>query len=534
MTGTAITLAWVFLPEAEYLPEGNRNLGIGILLPPPGYSIDELLELGEEIESNIAPYLYREPARAEQNVAEAAARREEEAGSSASELDVEIRHFFFVARENNVFMGAVATEPSEASRLVPVLQRAVRDIPGLISVVQQASLFERGTSTGRRVDIEITGPDLGELIRIGGEIFGRVMQHFPLDEGHQARPIPSLDLQTPEIHILPDRERARDLGLDARDIGVTVDAIIDGAKASDFQLEGREIDLSVIGRELEWNWKTQELADIPISTPEGKLVSLGSVSRIEITRGPQQINHVERNRSITIQLIPSSAVPLETAVRTIRTDIVEPMMASGAVTAPYQIELAGTADELYEAFTAFQWNFLLAVLITYLLMAALFESFLYPLVVLFSIPLAAVGGVLCLGIVHAFAPTVRLDILTMLGFVILVGVVVNNAILLVYQTLQGIRDGVPLQEAVIQAVHSRFRPILMTTLTSLCGMLPLVLSPGAGSELYRGLGSVVVGGIFISAVFTLYLIPALLGLVLMGRRLLVGSAAGGSQQEGPA
>ncbi len=168
-----------------------------------------------------------------------------------------------------------------------------------------------------------------------------------------------------------------------------------------------------------------------------------------------------------------------------------------------------------------------ALVVTYLLMAALFESFLYPLVIMFTAPLALVGGFAGLKIVHEWTqanplvPTQKLDVLTMLGFVILIGVVVNNAILLVHQSLQFMRGGVdgqdeplPHRRAIAAAVRTRVRPIFMSTLTSVGGMTPLVLFPGAGSELYRGLGSVVVGGLLVSTVFTLLLTPMLLSLVI--------------------
>ncbi|RME07074.1 MAG: efflux RND transporter permease subunit, partial [Deltaproteobacteria bacterium] len=164
---------------------------------------------------------------------------------------------------------------------------------------------------------------------------------------------------------------------------------------------------------------------------------------------------------------------------------------------------------------ALQWNFLLAVVITYLLMASLFESFLYPFVILFSVPLAAAGGFLGLHLVNVLLTYQSFDILTMLGFVILVGIVVNNAILIVHQTLNHLREeGMPPNEAIREAVRNRTRPIFMSMLTTVFGMLPLVLFPGAGSELYRGLGSVVIGGLALSTIFTLFLVPPLLSLLL--------------------
>jgi HAE1 family hydrophobic/amphiphilic exporter-1 len=146
-------------------------------------------------------------------------------------------------------------------------------------------------------------------------------------------------------------------------------------------------------------------------------------------------------------------------------------------------------------------------------MSALFENFFYPFIILFSVPLAAAGGFVGIFLVNLFITYQPLDILTMLGFVILVGIVVNNAILIVHQTLNNIRDSnmIP-RDAITESVRSRIRPIYMSTITTVFAMLPLVLFPGAGSEFYRGLGSVVLGGLLVSTIFTIFLIPALLSL----------------------
>ncbi|HBO70758.1 MAG TPA: AcrB/AcrD/AcrF family protein, partial [Deltaproteobacteria bacterium] len=144
-------------------------------------------------------------------------------------------------------------------------------------------------------------------------------------------------------------------------------------------------------------------------------------------------------------------------------------------------------------------------------MSALFENFLYPFIILFTVPLAAAGGFIGLALVNRFIAPQPLDILTMLGFVILIGVVVNNAILIVHQALNYIRiEGMGYREAVLESTKTRIRPIYMTAFTSIFGMLPLVVAPGPGSELYRGLGSVVLGGLALSTFFTLFVIPSLL------------------------
>ncbi|WP_302504208.1 efflux RND transporter permease subunit [Geoalkalibacter halelectricus] len=207
------------------------------------------------------------------------------------------------------------------------------------------------------------------------------------------------------------------------------------------------------------------------------------------------------------------------------------MRADGLLGDDVRVRLAGTADKLQVTFDVLKWNFVLALIITYLLMAALFESFFYPLVIMFSVPLAMAGGFLGLWLVSQLLTYQPLDVLTMLGFIILVGTVVNNAILIVHQSLNFMRDqAMEAREALREAVRTRVRPIFMSVGTSTFGMLPLVLFPGAGSELYRGLGSVVIGGLVVSTLFTLLLVPALFSLLLSLRTLLTGRAAKGVEE----
>jgi HAE1 family hydrophobic/amphiphilic exporter-1 len=145
-------------------------------------------------------------------------------------------------------------------------------------------------------------------------------------------------------------------------------------------------------------------------------------------------------------------------------------------------------------------------------MAALFGNFIYPLIIMFTVPLAGAGGFMGLRLVNLLSSRPQpFDILTMLGFVILVGVVVNNAILIVHQSLNNVRiQNMEYKDAVLEATRTRLRPIYMSASTSIFGMLPLVVAPGPGSELYRGLGSVILGGLALSTVFTVFVIPSLL------------------------
>lgn len=191
-------------------------------------------------------------------------------------------------------------------------------------------------------------------------------------------------------------------------------------------------------------------------------------------------------------------------------DMIEDMKAKGTL-GDTKVTLSGTADKLSLTIGMLAQNFILAIIIIYLLMSALFGNFIYPLVIMFTVPLATAGGFVGLKLTNMFLAPQPLDVLTMLGFIILVGIVVNSAILIVHQSINLVKnEGMEHKEAIIEATRSRIRPIYMSALTSVFGMLPLVLVPGPGSEFYRGLGSVITGGLALSTFFTIFVTPALL------------------------
>jgi HAE1 family hydrophobic/amphiphilic exporter-1 len=387
--------------------------------------------------------------------------------------------------------------------LVNVANGAIFSIPGNIGFASQASLFGRGFAGTRSVRIDITGPELPKILQIAGAVFGQVGQVLP---GSNSRPIPGLDLGNPEVRVYPDRVRAADVNLNATDIGQAVNALVDGAIVSEYFYNGREIDLVIKGK-ANWARHTQDIAMLPLATQSGHMVTVGDVAQIKQEQGPVQINHVERQRVVSIETSLPDNIPLEEAMQKLQDQVIQPMRDKGMVSGLYDINLSGTADDLTKLRTELFADFNLAVILTYLLLAALFQSFTYPLVVMLTVPLATFGGVLGLDIVRLFDPSQQLDVLTMLGFVILVGTVINNSILIVYHALQLMRDGTDSRTAVKESVRVRVRPILMSTGTSVLGMMPLIIMPGAGSELYRGLGAVVVGGLAISTVITLILTP---------------------------
>ncbi|PQO25922.1 AcrB/AcrD/AcrF family protein [Blastopirellula marina] len=508
LVGT-VGISWALWPKVEYLPTGNRNLVFGILLPPPGYNIDQLMTLGETVEEELKPYWDVDPTDpAVQNAKYPA-----------------ISDFFFVARGRQVFMGLRTYDDQRCGELVPLVASVGAKLPGTFAVAKQSSLFERGLTAGRTVEIEITGPELDKLVELGGEMLMRVKGAGPftgkgLIPDAQVRPVPSLDLSSPELHIEPKLVQAAEMGVSSADLGYTANALIDGAYAGDYFLDGKKIDLTIIG-ETNFADSTQKIGALPIATPGGELVPLAALADVNISSGPEQINHRERLRSIAIEVSPPEMMPLENAMQLISTQLVDPMVAEGKIPAGYRVGLSGTADKLTDTWKSLWVNVVLALVITYLLMAALFESWIYPFVIILSVPLGAVGGVMALALLNLFYFQ-SLDVLTMLGFVILIGTVVNNPILIVHQALNHMReDGMDLNEAVLESVRSRIRPIFMTTMTTVLGLMPLVLFPGSGSELYRGLGSVVLGGLLVSTFLTLILVPSLFSLTVEAYDALV-------------
>ena len=510
LTALSIGGSWLLMPKTDYLPTGNSNFLVGILLPPPGYNVEEMKSMATKVESRLSQYWEYEPGSPE----------------ALAQPGGGLGNFFFAAFSNQAFMGMRSVDDDRVRELLPTLQESLSSIPGTIGIGRQSSIFDQGLQTSRSVSIDITGPEIEGLIAVGGQMMGLIMQEMP---GAQPRPIPSLDLGRPEIRLTPHRRRMADVGLTNRDLGFTVNALVDGAKISDYRINGREIDLVLKGDAETFEFGHQ-IGQIPINTPTGDIVTLNSVADVREVAGPVQIQHIERQRAIRLLVTTPEDLPLEQAMNIIETKVVGATLASGAVPEGVEIRLSGTADDLTQTRDALLSNFLLALAITYLLMAALFQSWVYPLVIMFSVPLAALGGFLGLWLVNMTIADQNLDVLTMLGFVILIGIVVNNAILIVHQSLNLMRDGKMKSDVAIpEAVRTRVRPIFMSTATSIFGMLPLVLFPGAGSELYRGLGSVVIGGLLLSTVFTLVLVPALFSLTIdirNGMRRLFGRKSG--------
>jgi HAE1 family hydrophobic/amphiphilic exporter-1 len=256
------------------------------------------------------------------------------------------------------------------------------------------------------------------------------------------------------------------------------------------------------------------LDNVVLYPPRGEPLRLAAIADLREAEGPTKIEHIDRDRSIKLTVNLRDEVPMQEAIDTVNAQVLRQVRQE--LPLGYSINVSGQAKDLDRTWNSLKWSFLLAVVVIYLLMCSLYESFTYPFIIMFSVPPAMVGGLLGVRLLHHIEPTVKLDVVTMLGFIIMAGVVVNAAILLVEQALNHMHEGMHPQEAIIESARNRLRPIFMTA-SSILGFLPLVASSGAGSELYRGMGAVQLGGMALSTVFTLILVPTMFSLWMDAR-----------------
>jgi multidrug efflux pump subunit AcrB len=397
-------------------------------------------------------------------------------------------------------MGARTKNPDETDKLVPLINKLIAGFPDTIAFAKRSSLFS-GFGSGGSIDIDIQGSNIGSLLDAAMAGFLAVKEYLP---GRSPRPHPGLDLSEPELKLIPDERRIAEAGWNRTDMSGIVRALGDGLYVGDYFDGEQRLEILLRGQE----WDTPEqLSSIPLATPDSGILPLGELVDVTRTAGPNEIRRINRRRTITLEVTTPDNMSMEQALEVIKEKVVpkiEPLLPEDG-----EVIFSGSAQKLEIAKNNMQGTFALAIIILYLLISALFRSFLDSFLVILSIPLATVGGVVALSLTNlvVFQP---MDMLTVIGFIILLGLVVNNAILLVHQTRTAEREGMSRRDAVADAVETRLRPILMSTLTSLFGMLPLLLIPGAGSELYRGLAAVIVGGMSVSTLFTLILLPSLL------------------------
>jgi multidrug efflux pump subunit AcrB len=478
--GGSLLVMLLLVPKANLLPQAPADSLNAFFNMPPGGTIEMVrTEIAGKIVERLKPYMDHEK-------------------------QPYIRGYNLAAFGA---FNALFLYPQDAGRIEEMIgivrDEVLVDLPDTQAFVQRSSLLNFGFDGGRAIDVDLQGNDINALSAAAMEGMGIINEVLP---GAQVRPVPSLQIAEPELQLVPDDRRITAAGLDRATLATTVRALTSGAYVGEYFDGNDRMDMILRGP----TWTSPEqLAATPIATPLAGIQTIGELADIRRTVGPTQLRRVDGQRTMTLSVRPPEDMTVQEALEILR-DVAGPRLKESL---PYgvSVQYHGTADRLEAALATMSTNILVAAIVLFLILAAMFRSLWDAFLVLLSMPLAIAGGILSLRIMNLFT-TQAMDLLTTIGFVILLGLVVNNAILLVMQTRAGERNGLERAAAVAEAVRMRARPIYMSTLTSIFGMLPLMLVPGVGSQIYRGLATVIVGGMTVSAIFTLILMPSVLRL----------------------
>ena len=479
LTIIPLLIAYLIIPPADYLPAGKRNQSFGFLIPQPGLSVQSANEdLVNVIKARLQPYL-------------------------DGDKQPQIKNYFLGLFGQGAFIGIRAVNNDEVDRLIQIVNSEVlKGLPDTFGSLRRASVF-RGIGGARQINVDLQGGNFEKILDVGKAAMGKISELLP---SAQVRPSPSLEYGEPELRIKPNDRALAEAGWNRGQLSDIIRALGNGNFVGEYFNGTRRF--NVIFRNDQWH-TPEEFRAIPLYTASGEILALGDLASITRTAGPSQISRLDSIRTLTLQVLLPDEVALETAMNLLQQELT-PMLKS-MMPENSMINYRGTAESLTIALKSLTNSFLLAIIILYLLISAMFQSFKDSMLVIATIPMATVGGILAIRLMD-MAVGQQMDLLTMIGFIILLGLVVNNAILLVDRARMAQADGMSRDDAVKNAVLLRIRPILMSTLTSIFGMLPLLLIPGSGTELYRGLAAVIVGGMFLSTLFTLILLPSLLKL----------------------
>ncbi len=475
-----IVLTWALLPPLDYLPPVKRDAIDGFIQPPPGTNIDTLeREFVQPVAERLAPYM-------------------------AGEKQPALENYYVLVGPFGANIGVRPLDPDHIDELNTLInEHVLTGFPDVQSFASQGNLFG-GFGDGRNIDFQLQATNFEQLLAAARSAEKLIQEKMP---GAQVQAFQGLEMAEPELRLNPDDRRLNEVGWSRGDIGTVVRALGDGMFVGEYFDGERRLDM--ILRASQWD-SPEQLAATHVATPVGSVLPLGELVRVESTVGAGGLRRVDGHRTIGLNVSPPKELSLGQAIELLKRDVEPEIRAQLPPDGAVQYE--GNAGSLREALGNMAQNLTIALMALFLLLAALFRSVKDSLSVILTIPLASFGGVLALVILRLFT-TQTLDLLTMVGFIVLMGLVVNNAILLVDQARSEIRAGANVRDAVQSALATRTRPIMLTTLTTLFGMLPLVILPGPGSVLYRGLGTVLVGGMAVNSVFTLVLLPTLLRLV---------------------
>ncbi len=389
--------------------------------------------------------------------------------------------------ELNVTLASGATS-SEEQLTMDQMRASFQRIPGLQYKFARPELFSFKTP----VEIEISGYDLANLKKSSDAVVNRLSANNRFADVKS-----TMETGSPELQILFDRERAAALGLQVHEIADRVVSNVRGDIATRYSWRDRKIDILVRARESD-RASIDEIRRLIVNPGSERPIPLSAIATVKIATGPGEIRRVSQQRVAIVSANLNYGDLGEAA------DDVQQVLSEVTMPAGIFARIGGQNEEMSESFRSLLFALSLAIFLVYLVMASQFESLLHPFIILFTIPLALVGAILAL-----FLTGTTISVVVFIGLILLAGIVVNNAIVLVDLINQMRRKGKNKVDAIMEGGKSRLRPILMTTLTTTLGLLPLAIGFGDGAELRSPMGITVIGGLLVSTVLTLIIIPVM-------------------------
>jgi multidrug efflux pump subunit AcrB len=497
----SIAIILLLTPPAEYLPEGEEPKTFASMSAPPGYNLETMKEIGLEVQDYFMQFVGNDPERFDRGEADVPA----------------IKYLNTSISANGFRIISEPVRPADIDEFMDAITEKYREYPGMSAFAARGSIISSNDGGTRSINLDVSGPNLGVIYAAALATYRRAEDVFG-NPRIQTSPS-SLSLSQPMLEVQPDWARAAELGLTASDVGYTVAALTDGAFVDEYFEADDKIDMYLYGT-TGGQTDVDNLGGLPIYTPQGSILPLDAIATIHETVDTNSIRRINGQRTVTLNIIPPTSIPLEVGVEIVRNDVVAYLRASGALPASVNVDISGASDQLDATKAALAANLPVALIIVFLLLVAILKHWGYPLLIMTTIPLGIAGGIVGLTLLNLVGSALELlglgslhqpfDMISMLGFLILMGTVVNNPILIVDRAMQHMQTAnmSPI-DAVREAVASRMRPIAMSTLTTICGLSPLVFIPGAGTELYRGVGAIVLFGILGAAIVSVTMLPAL-------------------------
>ena len=477
MVATALVVgaSWYLFThiDQEYAPQEDQGLFIASFRAAEGSSFSRMAAFVDEIEAPMLPYI--------------------DSGVMQRGL---MRIPGFGGRGNNTAIVVVTLDPERAPEHVTEkikndLTAKWNQIPGLKAFAFVRSGLSRGGG-GQPVQVVIGGTNYTELAEWRDLVLERAAENPGL-----ARVQSNLDDTQPQVSVRVNRQRAAALGVSAQTVGSTLESMMAEKRVATYVVDGEEYEI-IMQAEADQRQSIGDLTNIFVRSSEsGALIPLSNLVAIEERSGASQLNRFNRLRAVTISANLVGEYSLPEALTFFEQIVRDELPASA------QLDFSGESLEFKEASGGLLFTFGIALLIVFLVLAAQFESFIHPIVIMVAVPLAIAGGLLGL-----YVTDTPFNIFSQIAMIILIGIATKNGILIVEFINQVRESGVEFQKAIVQAARIRLRPVLMTTISTSAGAIPLMLASGAGSVSRQNLGIVMFFGVLLSAIMTLYIVPA--------------------------